>query len=261
MDYGLSGKTAIVTGASQGIGAAIARALHQEGVTVMIIGQSRARLEQTARDAGPGGAQIHLQVADLGLLAEIDHSVAEALRLMGHVDILVNCASRTRLGGFFTMSDADFQEVWQVKGLGYVRLVRALAPHMKERGDGRIVNIIGSAARTPSADSIAVSMVNAALVNFTRGISRELALHNIRINSISPGLTMTERQQRSFEMEAMAQNVPVNKVIKKAAMPIPLGKYVSMNEIASMTLMLVSDLTPSLTGEDIIIDGGMTPSV
>lgn len=261
MDFGLSGKTAIVTGASQGIGRAIARALHKEGVSIMMVGQNRARLEQAARDFGPDGAPTYIQVADLSLLAEIEQVVSEALRLMKHVDILVNSAARTKSGGFLAMSDGDFQEAWQVKGLGYVRLVRAIAPHMIERGDGRIVNIVGSAARTPTADFIPGAMVNAALVNFTRGVSRELARHNVRINSISPGWTLTERQQRSFEMEAMAQNIPLSQVLKREAMTIPLGKHVSMEEIATMALMLVSDLTPGLTGEDIIIDGGMTPSV
>lgn len=261
MEFGLSGKTAIVTGAGQGIGRAIARALHAEGVTMLMVGQTRAKLEQTARDCGAGGAPIHLLVADLSLLAEIERIVKEAVRLMRHVDILVNCAARTKSGAFFGLSDADIQEAWQVKGMGYVRLVRAIAPHMMERGDGRIVNIVGSAARTPTSDFIPGAMVNAALVNFTRGVSRELARSHVRINSISPGWTLTERQERSFEMEAMAQNVPVNQVRERAAMTIPLGKHVSVDEIATMTLLLVSDLTPGLTGEDIIIDGGVTPSI
>lgn len=261
MDYGLRGKTAIVTGASQGIGRAIARALHQQGVAVMMVGQTRARLDQAAREFGVDTAPIHIQIADLSLLAEIEHVASEALRLMNHVDILVNCAARTKTGGFFTMSDADLQEAWQVKGHGYVRLVRAVAPHMMERGDGRIVNIIGTAARTPTADFIPGAMVNAALVNFTRGVSRELARHNVRINSISPGWTLTERQLRSYEMQAMALNIPVEEVLRREARTIPLGRHVSLEEIAAMTLMLVSDLTPGLTGEDIIIDGGMTPSI
>jgi len=261
MEYGLRGKTAIVTGASQGIGRAIARALHQEGVTVMMVGLTRARLDQATRELGASHAPIHIQVADLSLLAEVERVATEAIRLMNHVDILVNCAARNKTGGFFAMSDADIQEAWQVKGLGYVRLVRAIAPHMMERGDGRIVNIVGTAARTPATDFIPGAMVNAALVNFTRGISRELARHNVRINSISPGWTLTERQQRSFEMQAMAQGVPVQEILRREAMTIPLGRHVSLDEIASMTLMLVSDLTPGLTGEDIIIDGGATPSV
>ena len=261
MEYGLRGKTAIVTGASQGIGRAIAHALHQEGVTVTMVGQTRVRLEQAARELDTSIAPVHIQVADLSLLAEIERVTAEAIRLMKRVDILVNCAARNKTAGFFALSDADIQEAWQVKGLGYVRLVRAIAPHMMERTDGRIVNIIGTAARTPAADFIPGAMVNAALVNFTRGISRELARHNVRINSISPGWTLTERQQRSYEMQAMAQGLPGQEILRREAMTIPLGRHVSLDEIAAMTLMLVSDLTPGLTGEDIIIDGGATPSI
>jgi 3-oxoacyl-[acyl-carrier protein] reductase/bacilysin biosynthesis oxidoreductase BacG len=260
MDFGLTGKTAIVTGAGQGIGRAITRALHAEGVATLIVGQTRAKLEQTARDCG-SGAPVYPLVADLSLLAEIERVAKDGIRQLKHVDILVNCAARTKAGGFFSLSDTDIQEAWQVKGLGYIRLVRAIAPHMMERGDGRIINVVGSAARTPTADFIPGAMVNAALVNFTRGISRELARRNVRINSVSPGWTLTERQERSFEMEAMAQNVSVQHVRERAAMAIPLGRHVSMDEIAAMTLLLVSDLAPGLTGEDIIIDGGVTQAI
>jgi len=263
MDYGLRGKTAIVTGASQGIGREIARSLHNEGVIVTLVGQTRARLDQTMRDLqGSGdGAALYAIVADLSLLSEVERVTAEALQHMGHIDILINSASRAKSGSFFAMSDADIQDAWQVKGLGYVRLIRAVAAHMIERGDGRIVNIVGTAARTPSADFIAGSMVNAALVNFTRGISRELARHNVRINSISPGWTLTERLTRSIEMQANAQNISVDQALQREARSIPTGRHVSMAEIANMTLLTVSDLCPSLTGEDIIIDGGATPSI
>ncbi len=263
MEYGLRGKTAIVTGASQGIGREIARSLRHEGVSVALVGQTRARLDQTLRElrAADQGPALFAIIADLSLLGEVERVVAEALEHMDHIDILVNCAARSKTGAFFTMSDADIQDAWQVKGLGYVRLVRAVAPHMIERRDGRIVNIVGTAARTPTADFIAGSMVNAALVNFTRGISNELARHNVRINSISPGWTLTERLHRSIEMQANAQKIPVDAALQREARIIPTGSHVSMAEIATMTLLAVSDLCPSLTGEDIIIDGGATPSV
>jgi NAD(P)-dependent dehydrogenase (short-subunit alcohol dehydrogenase family) len=263
MDYGLRGKTAIVTGASQGIGREIARSLHNEGVIVTLVGQTRARLDQTARELrGAGdGAAIYAIVADLSLLSEVERVTAESLQHMGHIDILINSASRAKSGSFFAMSDEEIQDAWQVKGLGYVRLVRAVAAHMIERGDGRIVNIVGTAARTPTADFIAGSMVNAALVNFTRGISRELARHNVRINSISPGWTLTERLNRSIEMQANAQNIPLNQALQREARSIPTGRHVSMAEVANMTLLAVSDLCPNLTGEDIVIDGGATPSI
>lgn len=263
MEYGLRGKTAIVTGASQGIGREIARSLHNEGVVVTLVGRTRARLDQTLRDLRNAGdeAALYTTVADLSLLGEVERVTAEALHNMGHIDILVNCASHAKSGAFFSMDDADIQSAWQVKGMGYVRLVRAVAPHMIARHDGRIVNIVGTAARTPGADFIAGSMVNAALVNFTRGISRELARHNVRINSISPGWTLTERLHRSIEMQANAQKISVEEALQREARSIPIGRHVGMAEIANMTLLAVSDLCPSLTGEDIVIDGGATPSV
>lgn len=267
MDYGLQGKTAIVTGASQGIGREIARALYSEGVTVLMVGQTRSRVEQAARDlagSGPAGAASPpplTAIADLSLLGEVERVVAEAIARMGHVDILINSAARMKGGSFFSLADSDIQEAWQVKGMGYVRLVRAVAPHMMERREGRIVNIVGSAARTPTNDFLAGAMVNAALVNFTRGVSRELARYNIRINSISPGWTLTERLARSMEMQAAAQGSTLDEALQREARAIPLGRHVTMREIANMTLLAVSDLCPALTGEDIVIDGGSTPSI
>src|SRR5258708_11777672 len=164
-------------------------------------------------------------------------------------------------GPFFEMSDEDLVDTWQVKALGYMRLVRALAPHMMGRRDGRIINIVGGAARTPTLDFIAGSMVNAALVNFTRGISRELARYNVRINSISPGWTMTERQERSFALQAAARQISADDLERQQSRSIPLNRLVSAHEIATLTMLLVSDNLPSMTGEDIVIDGGTTPSV
>lgn len=262
MDYGLRDKTAIVTGASQGIGREIADALHKEGVMVTLVGQTRTLVEQTARDlSSDGGAAVHAIVADLSLLAEVERVAAESLKLMGHIDILVNCAGRAKPGAFFSMSDQDFQEFWQVKALGTVRMVRAIAPLMMKRNDGRIVTIVGTTARTPRVEFLPVGMANAALVNFTRGVSRELARHNVRINCISPGWTLTERLKRSLEMQADAQKIDLVQALKNDARGIPTGRHVQMAEIARMTLLLVSDACPNLTGEDIIIDGGATPSI
>lgn len=266
MDFGLQGKTALVTGASQGIGLTIARALVREGVSVMAAARTPERLTRAAQALrevakGPSAPAVHTVVGDLGLRAEVEHVAQTALSQLGHVDILVNNAAASHNGPFFEMSDEDLVQVWQVKALGYMRLVRALAPHMMERRDGRIVNIVGGAARTPTLDFIAGSMVNAALVNFTRGISRELAPFSVRINSISPGWTMTERQERSFAMQAATQHMTFDELERQHSRSIPLRRLVAAEEIATLVLMLVSDRLPSMTGEDIVIDGGATPSV
>ena len=266
MDLVLRGKTALITGASQGIGLAIARALAQEGVAVVMVARTQDRLTRAAgevRDSVRGMAPPHVYpiAGDLGLRAEVERIAATAIARLGHVDILVNNAAATHTGPFFEMSDEELVETWQVKALGYMRLVRALAPHMMERRDGRIVNIVGGAARTPTLDFIAGSMVNAALVNFTRGISRELARYNVRINSISPGWTKTERQERSFTVQASARHVSADDLERQQSRSIPLNRLVSPAEVATLTLLLVSDQLPSMTGEDIVIDGGATPSV
>ena len=266
MDLGLRGKTAVVTGGSQGIGREIATALHREGVTVMLVAHREEGVQQAAKEiaalkAEGTRAPVYAAAADLSMRTEVERVVEQAIQRLEHVDILVNNAARARTGSFFRMSAEELEEVWQVKGLGYVRMVRALAPHMMERRDGRIVNIVGSTARTPTSDFIVGSMVNAALVNFTRGISRELASHNVRINSISPGLTMTDKQARSFAMNAAARNTTVEDIERQEARGIPLHRLVTTDEIATLVLMLVSDHLPSMTGEDIVIDGGAMTSI
>jgi NAD(P)-dependent dehydrogenase (short-subunit alcohol dehydrogenase family) len=197
----------------------------------------------------------------LSLRAEVERVAAAAEARLGHVNILINNAASARTGAFFDMADEDLVETWQVKALGYMRMVRALAPRMMARRDGRILNIIGGAARTPTLDFIAGSMVNAALVNFTRGISRELAPYNVRINSISPGRTMTERERHSFDMQAAARHVTVDELQRQSVRSIPLQRLVASDEIAALALLVVSDRLPSMTGEDIVIDGGATPSI
>jgi 3-oxoacyl-[acyl-carrier protein] reductase/bacilysin biosynthesis oxidoreductase BacG len=266
MDLGLKGKTAVVTGASQGIGRAIAEAFFAEGVSVALVAHSAESLQQVARAIGGKAergteARLYPIVADLSLRAEVERAAAEAIRLMGHVDILVNNAARATTGNFFAMTEGDLQEVWQVKAFGYVRMVRALGPHMMERKSGAIINVIGNTARTPTEDFIIGSMVNAALVNFTRGVARELARHNVRINSISPGLTKTERLGRKIAMQAASERVAAEDVERREARAIPLHRLVTMEEIANLALLLASERTPAMTGEDIVVDGGATPSI
>ncbi|HEY8744353.1 MAG TPA: SDR family oxidoreductase [Chloroflexota bacterium] len=271
MDLHLAGKTAIVTGGSAGIGAACARALHQEGVRVAIVARNEERLQATAAairalpSVGPLGEGTDASVlpiaADIRLPEAIQRVVATTLREFGHLDILVNNAGAASAGAFLTLPDEAYLDAWTLKVLGYIRLVRAVAPHMIERHDGRIVNIVGGAGRTPSPVFLAGSTANAALLNFTRGIAKELAGHNVRINAISPGSTATERADRLAEERAAATGITVEEAKAQSASSIPLGHMVDPKEIAAMVLLLVSDRVRSMTGTEVIIDGGATPGV
>jgi 3-oxoacyl-[acyl-carrier protein] reductase/bacilysin biosynthesis oxidoreductase BacG len=207
------------------------------------------------------GAKLVGVSADMSQAADVGRVVQTALENLGGVDILVNNAGSARAGAFLEMGDEAFLAAWELKLLGYIRLVRAVAPYMIQQKDGRIVNIVGGAGRTPGPNFLAGSTANAALLNFTRGVSKELGLHNVRINAISPGTTATDRAVKLAEQHAAARGISVEQAKAETVKAMPLGKMVEPDEIASMMLLLVSDRVPSITGTEIIIDGGATPGV
>lgn len=266
MELDLAGKVAIVTGGSAGIGLACARALYAEGVSVVIASRSAERLAgaETAIRNQPktvGVPEVVAVQADLAKAEDISRVVAAALDRFGKIDILINNAGAAQAGAFLEMPEEAFLNAWNLKLTGYIRFVRAVASYMIERKDGRIVNIVGSASRTPAPTFLAGSTTNAALVNFTRGISKEFARHNVRINCISPGATDTERADRLAEQTAAARGITVAEAKAESAKSVPLGHLVDPAEIAAMACFLVSDKARSITGIEIMIDGGFTPGV
>lgn len=264
LDLQLSGKTAIVTGGSAGIGLAIAKSLYSEGVNVVIAARNPERLENAVsaiQSLPTPGAKVISISADLTQAESVERVVATTLQQFGQIDILVNNAGSARAGSFLDLSDEVFLDAWNLKLLGYIRLVKAVVPHQKNRGDGRIVNIIGGAGRTPRPNFLPGGTTNAALLNFTRGISKELAEYNIRINAISPGATATERAERLAEQNAQARGITVEEAKVATLQGIPLKRIAQPEEIAALTLFLVSDLAASITGAEILVDGGSTPGV
>lgn len=265
METKLNDKVAIVTGGSAGIGLACVKALLAEGVNVVIASKERAlKSAESLRHFDIGDQQTERVVGvkgDLTRAGQAETVVKAAIDRFGKVDILINCAGAARAGAFLELSDQDFLDAWTLKLLGYIRMVRAVLPHMIERKDGRIVNIIGAAGRTPSATFLAGSTANAALINFTRGISKETAQFNIRVNAISPALTKTERANRLAEQTAAAKDVSVEEVMAESTRSIPLGRMIQPSEIASLAVFLASDLASSITGAEVLIDGGQTPGV
>jgi NAD(P)-dependent dehydrogenase (short-subunit alcohol dehydrogenase family) len=264
LELQLSGKTAIVTGGSAGIGLAIAKALYSEGVNVTIAARNPERLENAVsaiQSLPTPGAKVIAIAADLTQAESVDKVVSTTLTQFGQIDILVNNAGSARAGSFLELSDDVFLDAWNLKLLGYIRLVKAVVPHQKNRRDGRIVNIIGGAGRTPRPSFLPGGTTNAALLNFTRGISKELAEYNIRINAISPGATATERAERLAEQNAQARGITVEQAKAETLQGIPLKRIAQPEEIAALTLFLVSDLAASITGAEILVDGGHTPGV
>jgi NAD(P)-dependent dehydrogenase (short-subunit alcohol dehydrogenase family) len=260
MDLHLTGKTALVTGGSAGIGFACARVLIDEGVDVAIVARDAKRLAEAAQALQTPGRRIVPVAADCSLPDEVTRAAAEAQAALGRIDILINNAGSAMGGRFVDLDDAAFLSAWTLKLLGYIRMARALAPGMIERRDGRIVNIIGGAGRTPGAGFLPGATANAALLNFTRGLSKEFARYNVRVNAISPGNTATERATRLLE-QRKKQEQTLEAARVEAASAIPLGRMVAPEEIAAMAAFLASDRSASTTGTEVQIDGGAAPGV
>ncbi|MBE8988482.1 SDR family oxidoreductase [Nostoc sp. LEGE 12450] len=264
LELKLSGKTAIVTGGSAGIGLATAKALYSEGVNVAIAARNQERLENAVaaiQSLPTSGAKVIAISADLTKAEDVEKVVSTTLTQFNQIDILINNAGSARAGSFLESTDDLFLDAWNLKLLGYIRLVRAVVPHQKSRGDGRIVNIVGGAGRTPRPNFLAGGTSNAALLNFTKGISKELAEYKIRINAISPGATATERAETLARQNAQAQGITIEQVKAQNIQSIPLKRIAQPEEIAALALFLVSDLAASITGTEIIVDGGSTPGV
>ena len=213
MDLGLGGKAALVTGASEGIGSAIARKLCEEGVRVAICARTESTLKATAAEiASATGMEVVPIPADLRTLAGCEGFVEAAAARLGGVDILVNNAGASAFGPFVELPDDAFVDAINGKLLGYVRCARAVIPHLRRRGGGSIVNITGTtqqaiAYHTPG------SACNAAIRMFSKELSMELGPLGIRVNSVAPGRIQTARADRLLEAVASAQGTSTGAVL------------------------------------------------
>lgn len=260
MDLQLSGKTALVTGGSRGIGRAITMALAAEGVNVAILSRTTAALEAAAAEIGrTTGRQIVPLVADTGDTEAVNAAVERAARELGGIDILVNNAARPGGAppkpGVENLPDDAFLEQMNVKVLGYVRCARAVVPHMKARGWGRIVNISGLAARQ-TGNAIG-SMRNVAVSALTKNLADELGPFGINVTCVHPGLTWTEFMQEQMEAQASARGESLEDARARLAGQNAVGRIITAEDIAAVVAFLASPLAVAITGESIAAGGGV----
>jgi 3-oxoacyl-[acyl-carrier protein] reductase len=259
MELGLRGRTAAVTGASKGIGRAIARALADEGVDVAICARTAADIERAAAEiADATGSAVHPLAADLSRAEDVERFAAFALERLGRVDILVNNAGAIPAGTLESIDDETWHQAYDLKLWGYIRLSRALLPGMKERRSGAILNIIGNAGRQPSAGYIAGGPANAALMNFTKGLAADAGPHGVRVNAINPGPIRTERLVAMNAVRAREQDLSAADVERGAARGIPLGRIGLPEEVATAAVFLVSDAASFIHGAILPVEGGAT---
>ena len=262
MNLELTGKVAVVTGASKGIGRAIALGLAAEGARVVAVARDTAAIDKVVAEARDRGGRASLGIsADLSQLSEVEQMVATARRECGRIDVLVNNAGAIRGGAFLDIPDAQWIEDWNLKLLGYIRVARAVFPVMQGQGGGRIVNVVGAAARNPTAAYLTGGAANAALVNFTKGLADLGAESNILVTAVSPAATRTERWDSLMEQQARASGKTVAEMRAAAEAPYRLGRIATPEDIADVVCFLASARASFITGICITVDGGATRGV
>jgi NAD(P)-dependent dehydrogenase (short-subunit alcohol dehydrogenase family) len=257
MDLQLSGKTALVTGGSEGIGKGIAKVLAQEGVDVAICARRKEPLEATAQEiAQATGRKIVPIVADLTKDEDAKNFIEQGHKALGRVDIMVNNAGSAPGGVIEHMTEADWAQGLQLKFMGYVRCLRYVLPIMVAQGGGRVVNLIGNDGVKPSYWEIVPGAANAAGQNLTLSLAGQYGRHNISFVAVNPGPVRTERWAGLVRAMSRDMKIPYEQADTLAPRSIPMGRIAEVEECANLVAMLASPLMHMVNGTMIEIDGG-----
>lgn len=241
----LAGRVAIVTGASRGIGRAVAEIFAREGARVVICGRKQETLNQVAKELGSGIKPVACHV---GRAEQIENLVTSTAREFGPADILVNnAATNISFGPCLESDEAQFDKMIDVNLKSAFRLTQALAPGMCERGRGSIINIASIAGLRPQRYSLLYSMTKAALIMMTQSYALELGPKGVRVNAIAPGLIQTTLSEYYWKEEAKQKEIVDRQPIQRIGQP---------RDVAELALLLASDRGSYITGQTLAVDGG-----
>ncbi len=252
MDLGLAGKHALITGASRGIGEAIARRLAEEGCRLTLAARSADRLAALREEIG---AAHGVRVRDIAIDLTEKGASARLAGKAGPVDILINNAGAIPPGRLQEIGGAEWRAVWELKLFGYIDLIRAVYPAMAASGGGAIVNICGASGERPKANYICGATANAALMAFTQALGGDSMNDAIRVVALNPGPTETEHLVRLTRKSA-AEKLGDPERWRELWAPLPDGRAATVNEIADTAAFLASPRSAYISGTVVTVDGG-----
>jgi 3-oxoacyl-[acyl-carrier protein] reductase len=258
MEISLSGRAAIVTGGSKGIGLAVATRFAASGGDVAIVARSGEALNDAVAAIGKSSQSRVIGVqADISNAAGVQRAYDEAMKAFDRVDIIVNNAGTSRAMPFEKLTDEILRNDLELKLFGALRLIRLVVPQMKERRWGRIINVLNIGSKAPRPNSMPTSVSRAAGLAMTKALSYELAPHNVLVNAMLVGLIRADQHVQ----HAKRTNVPVEEYYKALGKEIPLGRVGDAEEFANLACFLVSEQGGYIAGTAINVDGGRSPVV
>lgn len=259
MDLELNDKVVLVTGGSDGLGAALVRRLATEGARVALCGRDPERVGRVVKQLGETGADVLGVPADVTRQEDLERFLSAAEGRWGRVDAIVNNAGRSAGGAFESQDDSVWEEDLQLKLHAAVRLTRLALPYLRAAGGGSVINVLAVAAKAPGAGSTPSSVSRAAGLALTKALSKELGPDNVRVNAVLIGLVESSQWVRMAEAGGMALDELYESMASGSG--IPLGRVGKAEEFADLMSFLLSARAAYITGTGINFDGGLSPVV
>ncbi|SFJ48577.1 3-oxoacyl-[acyl-carrier protein] reductase [Halobacillus dabanensis] len=263
MDLQLKGKSVVVLASSKGLGKAISTEFAKEGAHVLISSRNQEELEKTKAEIVEisGNQKVEYQVCDVTKKEDIEQLIQKAIEWNGTVDVLINNAGGPPAGTFDQFTDEDWQKAFELNLLSFTRTIREVLPSMKEQQQGRIINIASSSIKQTLDNLILSNTFRAGIVGLAKSLSQELASDNILINTVGPGRIATDRVAALDEKRADKLGTSVEELKKKTEQSIPTGRYGEPEEFARSVVFLASGANTYLTGQSLVIDGGLVKAL